>query len=167
MKQLCLYISVLLCLLSTLPVAAQSEPEATDSVQVYLRVLPPRGLENQKNTTDILFEQLKQAVVLNGASYSSSPFVLETEIQTLSCQATPSAPPQFVVELDIICSISDRARRSTLQQTSFRVKGIAATREKAVMNAIMNIRARHPQLKKLIANGKEKIIASYQTEINE
>lgn len=164
MKQLFLYIPAFVCLLFIQPIAAQSVPETAASVQVHLRVLLPRGLENQKNSTDILYEQLKQAVVLNGASYATSPFVLETEVQILSCQATPSAPPQFLAELDIICSISDRTQRTTLQQTSFRVKGIAATREKAIMNAIMNVRARHPQLKQLIVKGKEKIRASYQNE---
>lgn len=164
MKQLFLYIPAFVCLLFIQPIAAQSALETADSVQIHLRVLPPRGLENQKNSTDILYEQLKQAVVLNGASYAASPFVLETEVQILSCQATPSAPPQFLAELDIICTISNRAQRATLQQTSFLVKGIAATREKAIMNAIMNVRARHPQLKQLIVKGKEKIRASYQNE---
>lgn len=166
MKQIRLLLIGVISLFCALPIVGQQTVVNADSLLIHLQVLPPRGLEKQQNVADILQNRLKQAVVLNGAVAESSPFVLETVIQTLSGQATPSTPPQFVVELEITCSITDRVKRVTLQQTTFHIKGVAQTRMKAVMNAITSIQARHPQLKTLIRKGKEKISSGYETENN-
>lgn len=139
---------------------------ANDSIQVGLQVTKPKGLSID-NATLILQERLKQAVVLNGAARDNSPFRLETEVLLLSCQATPSTPIQMIAELEIICSITDLLKEQTVQQTTFQLRGIDTTKDKAILNAVKQLRARDPKLKKCIVRGKEKLMESYRLELQE
>lgn len=137
-----------------------------NTTEIRLRVTQPKGLSTDK-AIQILQKRLEQAVVLNDAASENSPFLLETEILLLSCQTTPSTPVQVVAELEMICSITDKLRGETIQQVDFQFTGIDTTRKKAILNAIKQLRARDPQLKKLITRGIEKLKVNYQMESQE
>lgn len=147
-----------------LSISGQTDSGSEDAKRIKLQVVKPVGLEKQDPVATILESRLIQAVTLNGTTAAHSRFILTTHIQELSSQITTSAPPQYTTELEIVCSIMDKSQKTVLQQTSFNIKGVARSKEKAIMNAITSIQARHPQLKTLITKGKEKIMASYQTE---
>lgn len=137
---------------------SQEERNTEKETEVYLQVLPPAGSETPAKAKDILYKRLKEAVILNGLHSDASSYVLETQVSLLNCTASPSAPIQFIAEVAITCSVTDRIRRRTVQQTSFSLKGIAPNKEKAILKAVMQLNARHPQLKKLILGGKEKML---------
>lgn len=139
---------------------SQEEVNAVKETEVYLQVLSPAGSETPAKAKDILYKRLKEAVILNGLQSDASPYVLETQVLLLSCTASPSAPIQFIAEIEITCSVTNRIRQHTVQQTSFSLKGIAPNKEKAILKAVMQLNARHPQLKKLILGGKEKILTN-------
>ncbi len=134
-----------------------------NTTEIRLRVTQPKGLSTDK-AIQILQKRLEQAVVLNDAASDNSPFLLETEILLLSCQTTPSTPVQVVAEIEMICSITDKLRGETIQQADFQFTGIDTTREKAILNAVKQLRARDPKLKKFILRGKEKLIEKYLSE---
>lgn len=168
-----LFYFVILLPFGLLPVSSSAQSEEkranpgeypTEEPEIYLQVLRPTGLEDAPIGTEILWEQLKEAVVLNDLHATISPFVLETHIRLLSCQTTPSVPIQWIAEMEILCSITDRIRGRVLQQTSFHPKGIASDKKKAILTALKQIKARHPQLKKLILGGKEKILPTRKND---
>lgn len=134
-----------------------------NATEIKLRVIQPKGL-SVNNAVKLLQERLEQALVLNNAASENSPFLLETEILLLSCQTTPSTPVQVVAEIEMICSITDKLRGETIQQADFQFTGIDTTREKAILNAVKQLRARDPKLKKFILRGKEKLIEKYLSE---
>lgn len=166
MKQI---VNILLCinlLWSPLNSLGQSSnPSDRDSIQI--QVAHPSGLAGQDNAVSLLEKRLTQAVVLNGIASTTSRFLLVTDIHELSSQVTTSAPPQYVIELEISCYITDQTEKTVLQQTTFNVKGVARTKAKAYQHAIGSIQARNPKLKTLIKRGKEKITAYYQAQKEE
>lgn len=166
MKQLQIILCCIGLLLYAKPVSGQKiNPE--DIKRVKIQVTTPRGLEKQPNVTSLLKNRLTQAVTLNGTGTTSSRFLLVCLVQELSSQVTPSTPPQYISELEVSCFIADRVEKTILQQNTFQVKGVARSKEKAVMNAVESIQARNPQLKKFITRGKEKIVAYYRAECNQ
>ncbi|EKN09314.1 hypothetical protein HMPREF1076_04343 [Parabacteroides goldsteinii CL02T12C30] len=163
MKQIQIILYCIGLLLYVRPAAGQTlNPE--DIKQVKIQVTTPSGLEKQVNVASLLKNRLTQAVVLNGTGTTCSRFLLVCYIQELSSQVTPSTPSQYISELEVSCFIADRIEKTILQQGTFQIKGIAGSKEKAVMNAVGSIRSRDPQLKKLITQGKEKIVAYYRTQ---
>lgn len=148
-------------------VNGQQNESGSAEAEVYVRVLPPTGLESSPLGTERVWKQIKEAVVLNGMHADTSPFVLETRLRLISCEATPSVPVRFIAEVEIRCSIVDRTLGRTLQQTSFQPKGIASTKEKAILAALQQIKARHPQLKKLLLGGKAKIRAAHASDASD
>lgn len=147
------------CLLA--PYNLYGQVEIDNTTEIRLRVTQPKGL-SINNAVKLLRERLEQALVLNDVASENSPFLLETDILLLSCQTTPSTPAQIVAELEMICSITDKLRGETIQQANFQFTGIDTTREKAILNAVKQLRARDPQLKKLITRGIEKLKVNYQ-----
>lgn len=157
-------LSIALCWLSPLYIYGQQEEKRAEEAEIYLQVLRPTGLEKYASGREILWKQLQEAVILNGMHAHTSPFVLETQLQLLSCETSSTAPIQFIAEVEITCYIIDRTQSRKLQQISFRPKGIATSQEKAVLAALKQIKARHPQLKKLIAGGKAQIVSTQQAQ---
>lgn len=165
MKQIQLILCCIGLLLYTKPIfGQQANPE--DIKRVKIQITTPCGLEKQANVALLLKNRLTQAVTLNGTRTICSRFLLVCLVQELNSQVTPSAPPQYISELEVNCFIADRIEKTILQQTAFQVKGVARSKEKAVMNAVESIQARNPQLKKFITRGKEKIVVYYRTECN-
>lgn len=163
MKQIRIILYWITLWLQTLPTIGQ-EINQDDLKRIKIQVVTPQGLEQQPNVAELLKNRLVQAVSLNGTGTTYSRFLLVSQVQELNSQVTPSAPPQYTTELEVSCFITDRTKRTILQQTTFQVKGVARSKEKAVMNAVSSINARNPQLKKLITKGKEKIVTYYRTE---
>ena len=157
MKQI---VNILFCITLLLFSATGFTPTILpeDLSLINLQVMKPSGLEKQDGAASLLEERLIQAVILNGIACAVSPFRLTTHIRELSSQITTSTPPQYVTELEVTCFITDQVEKITLQQTTFHVKGVARTKEKAFRNAIEQIQARNPKLKTLLKKGKEKIL---------
>lgn len=167
MKQLKIVIYCLGILICSPAISGQENNPNEEAKQIGLEVIKPVGTNIQENVVTLLKEHISQAVILNGVASTHSRFILTTRISELSSQVTPSAPPRYVSEFEVACYITDRSRQAILQQTTFQVKGVAGSKEKAVQNAINSIQARHPRLKQLITKGKEKIAAYYLTDIQE
>lgn len=163
MKQIRIILYWITLWLQTLPAIGQ-EINQDDLKRIKIQVVTPQGLEQQPNAADLLENRLVQAVSLNGTGTTCSRFLLVCQVQELNSLATPSTPPQYVAELEISCFIADQIEKTILQQATFQVKGVAHSKEKAVMNAVSSINARNPQLKKLITKGKEKIVTYYRSK---
>lgn len=163
------FYSIILILFCLYPcrVNSQQEENGPAEREVYLQVLRPTGMETFPPATEWIWKQVTEAVVLNGMQVHTSPFLLETRLRLVSCEAAPSVPIRFIAEVEVTCSITDRIRGRTLQQTTFLPTGIGSTKEKAVLTALKQIKARHPQLKKIIAAGKAKIRSAHAADTPE
>lgn len=164
MMNLSCLLSIVLCCLSPGYLYGQQRENRTEEAEIYIQVVRPVGLETYASGRELVWKQLQEAVILNGMHADASPFVLETQLRLLSCEASPAAPVQFIAEVEITCYLADRSQGRKLQQISFRPKGIASSQEKAVLAALKQVKARHPQLKKLIAGGKAKILSARQAQ---
>lgn len=164
MRQILISLYWISLLLRSICITGQEAVNPEKISQIKIQVATPQGLEEQFNLASLLKKRITQAITLNGMATAPSHFLLTSSIQELSSRVTPSTPPQYTVELEIYCVLTDRTNQANIHQTAFFVKGIASSKEKARMNAIESIKTRNPQLKKFIVKGKEKIVKTLNTD---
>ena len=73
-------------------------------------------------------------------------------------------PVQYVAEIEISLFLVDNSRKLMIAQEILTRKGVADNENSAVSEAIKGLKGRDPKLKKLIVNGKNKIIDYYNSE---
>lgn len=154
MKKISLIFVAVLCLMS-LRAKAQ-----------YINVVAPSTSNISVNAANMLYDRLNQLVSLNGiaSSDNSNKFLLVPYVTVVSIEPTATAPINYVAELEISLYLVDNSKKLIMSQEMLTRKGVADDEAKAVLEAIKSIKARDPKLKKMIVNGKNRIVEYYNTE---
>lgn len=131
-----------------------------------IRVLPVSSENISENAAEMLYNRLNQAVSLNGmaSTDNSNKFLLIPSVTVISIEPTPSVPVQYVAEIEISLFLVDNSRELLIAQEILTRKGVADNENSAVSEAIKGLKGRDPKLKKMIVNGKNKIIDYYNSE---
>lgn len=131
-----------------------------------IRVLPVSTENISENAAEMLYNRLNQAVSLNGmaSTDNSNKFLLIPSVTVMSIEPTPSVPIQYVAEIEISLYLVDNSRKLMMYQEILTKKGVADNESNAVLEAIKSLKGRDPKLKKMIVNGKNKIIDYYNSE---
>lgn len=131
-----------------------------------IRVLPVSSENLSENAAEMLYNRLNQAVSLNGmaSTDNSNKFLLIPSVTVISIEPTPSVPVQYVAEIEISLFLVDNSRKLMMSQEILTKKGVADNESNAVLEAIKTLKGRDPKLKKMIVNGKNKIIDYYNSE---
>ncbi len=160
MKKIISSLALLLLLFST-SFAQQEAPK--QSAQIAVGVVYPFGIENE-NASETLQNNILQALSLNGLAAQDSRFMIVPKVAVLSKDVTPTAPPKFVLELEVSLFMVDLYTQVVMSQTSFNVKGVGNDDGKAFIAAVRNVQSRNSKLKTMILTGKEKIISYFDAE---
>lgn len=112
-----------------------------------------------------LSQKLMQMATMNGFGSVSGRFALTSNVVTIDKQVTASAPPQFVIELEVSFYVVDVIEQVVLDEMSVSVKGVDRLENKATIKAINSINARSPQMRKFMTGVREKITDYYSTRI--
>lgn len=112
-----------------------------------------------------LNQKLLQMTLQNGFGSTGGPFVLTADVRTVDKQVTATAPPQYIVELEVLVYVVNLQEQLLAAETSFVVKSIQTSDTKAVIRAINQINARTPQVRAFMTAAREKIIDYYATRI--
>lgn len=133
---------------------------------IALRVLPLSTELIGNNTATILYNRINQAVALNGigSSSNSNKFLIITNVTVLSVEMTTTPPVRFCAEVEINLYLVDNSRKLVMSQESIIKKGFGDDKTKAIHEAVCQLKARDPKIKKMIVFGKNKIIDYYNSE---
>lgn len=109
--------------------------------------------------------KLKQMVTQNGMGATSNQFILTANTVVLDKQVTATAPAQFIVELEVSFFVLNLVDNVIVDEMSYTVKGIDRLENKAVIQAINQIKPKSPQVRQFMDNTRESIITYYNTRI--
>lgn len=131
-----------------------------------IRVLPVSSENISENAAEVLYNRLNQAVSLNGmaSTDNSNKFLLIPSVTVISIEPTPSVPVQYVAEIEISLFLVDNSRKLMMSQEILTKKGVSVDETTAVLEAVKSLKGRDPKLKKMIVNGKNKILDYYNSE---
>ncbi len=111
-----------------------------------------------------LQNKLNQIIVANGfGDELNQRFVLAANIQVLTKDITPTAPPMHAVTLEVNLYIGDGITGTLFSQTAVTIKGVGETQTKAYLNAFKNFSVKNPAYQTFLEAGKKKIIAYYNS----
>lgn len=115
---------------------------------------------------NMLYDRLNQMVSLNGISSTdnSNKFLLVPYVTVVSIEPTATAPINYVAELEIALYLVDNSKQHIMSQEIMTKKGVADNENKAILEAIKSVKARDPKLKKMLVNGKNRILEYYNAE---
>lgn len=109
--------------------------------------------------------KLTQIVTQNGFGSYSGQFVLTANFVTIDKQMTSTVPAQHVFKYEVSLYVVDVIEQTILDETSVEVTGIDRTEERAILQAVNQIKPRNPAIRTFMNNTREKIIDYYNTRI--
>ena len=132
----------------------------------YINVVSSSLSNIDTKAANMLYDRLNQMVTLNGiaSTDNSNKFLLVPYVTVVSIEPTATVPVNYVAELEVSLYLVDNSKKIIMSQEMLTKKGVADNENKAVLEAIKSIKARDPKLKKMIVNGKNRIIDVYNKE---
>lgn len=109
--------------------------------------------------------KLRQMATQNGFGSTSGRFALTSNVVFTDKQATTTAPPQFVVSLEVQFYVVDVMEQVIIDEMSMPAKGIDRLENKAAIRAINSISVRTPQVRRFMNGARDKIVAYYNTRV--
>jgi hypothetical protein len=113
-----------------------------------------------------LTNKLNQIVTQNGLGGSAfnERFIITANINVLSKDIAPTAPPIYSYTLDITLYIGDGIDGTKFASESVTVKGTGESDAKAYISALKNLKTKDPKYQSFIDAGKNKIIQYYNSK---
>lgn len=145
----------------------ESPPKLDDTGRIALIPIFNHPIENMPNAaSSLIINKLNQIVVNNGISGNSlgGKFIITANINILTKDITPTAPPMHAYTLEVTFYIGDGVEGNLFSQTSLSVKGVGETEAKAYISALKTINSKDVRFKELTEIGKKKIIQYYEAQ---
>lgn len=118
-----------------------------------------------QNAKKTLNQKLLQIATQNGFGATGGPFVLTANVIEENKTVSGTIPAQFIVDLEVSVYIVNLTENILVAETSFNVRGMDVSENKAYNNAINRINARTPAVRQFMASSREKIIDYYAGRI--
>lgn len=149
---------------------AQTSSQSADKSKLALAVWVSDQIEGitpiaKKN----LENKLTQILIENGLTNDAynSRFILTANINVLTKDITPTAPPMQAYTLNITFYIGDGIEGRAFSSYSTTVKGVGENETKAYLAALKNIKTNDPAYQTFIDKAKGKIIDYYNTQCDQ
>ncbi|SFB00594.1 hypothetical protein SAMN05660845_1267 [Flavobacterium swingsii] len=138
-----------------------------DAAKITLATYVSEQIEEMPEAArSILTNKLNQIVTQNGMGGSefNERFILTANINVLTKDITPTAPPMHAYTLDITLYIGDGFEGTKFASHSITVKGVGENQTKAYLSALKNLKSNDPNYQSFIQTGKTKIIQYYKSK---
>jgi hypothetical protein len=99
-----------------------------------------------------------------GGSQSFPRFVISADIDVLTKDITPTAPPKTALTLGVTLYIGDGIEGTVFSSEYLELKGIANNETKAFIQSFRPLNPRNKKFNEFIENGKKKIIEYYNSK---
>lgn len=165
MKKL-VYLLMIGLLISPALNAQNSLGKADDLARISLSPIVPDELQTVPSYAKKMLEnKLQQVATSNGMGGGANPrFIITANVDILTKDITPSAPPMTALTLQVNFYIADVVAQKVFSNAVIEVKGVGTNENKAYISAIKKIAPKNPQLRHLVESGKEKIIEYYNSQ---
>lgn len=155
-------IILLLCTVYTPALHGQNSMGASDDfARIAIAPTIPDAMKNMpKGAQDMLLGKMRQIIGLNGMSaLDNAPlFVMTPQLMVLSNDVTPTAPPIYTYNMEVVLNIADRYTGNVYATASQQVKGAGRTEQLAYNNAFNEINIRNGKWKVMMEKGKTAIV---------
>lgn len=155
-------------LFSTFTVFAQNNNgKADDLGRIVLAAYVPQQIENMPEAArSMLTNKLNQIVTqagMGGRAFNNR-FIITANVNVLTKDITPTAPPMHAYTLDITLYIGDGVEGTKFASQSITVKGIGENETKAYISALKNLNPNDAKYQSFLDKGKNKIIEYYNSK---
>lgn len=138
-------------------VAAQ-EAESMIALTPYVE----RALDRVPETASRSLERkLTSMATANGFASVSGDFVLTAVPDIVNTSVTATAPAQYVAEVEVAVYVLNNPEELVVDQKVYSLKGVGASEQKAVVNAISQIDVRSVDTRRFMENVRTKMIDYY------
>jgi hypothetical protein len=146
---------------------AQNQENKTDDFgRIALHAYVPEQAENISPSVErILINKMSQIATRNGLGANSfNPrFIIVPNITVLSKDITSTAPPMVAMNIEVTFYVGDGVDGKLFSSASLELKGVGTNETKAYISAIKQIKPTNARLKRMIKEGKTKIIEYYNS----
>ncbi len=160
--------TLIIIVFATFQINAQNNKgKADDQARIVLNTVIPDNIPELTSSASIFLKnKLSQIATKNGMGGTaiSQRFVITANIEIITKDITPTAPPMHAYTIEVTFYIGDGISGTLFATTSKTLKGVGKNEEKAYRAALKNIKVTDPIFKSFIAEGKTKIIEYYNTK---
>lgn len=144
--------------------ASAQQPAQPAQSMVAITPMVSYALDLPDDARQSLAVKLGQMVTQNGFGSASGQFVLTANVVTIDKQATATAPVQYMVKLEVSTYVVDLAGGTVMGETSFNVTGVDRLENKAVIQAINQIKPKSPAAQAFMNGARDKIVEYYTVQ---
>ncbi len=141
--------------------------KSDDVARITLATFIPQQIDQMPEAArNSLSNKLNQIVTQNGlgGKASNERFIITANINVLSKELTPTAPPMQAFVLDVTFYIGDGIDGTKFSSVSTQVKGVGESETKSYISALKNLKTNDPNYQAFIENGKIKIVEYYNSK---
>lgn len=160
-------LALLLCCTCQVTQAQNNQGKMDDMGRIALAAIIPEQAENIPTAAQQrLVSLMQQVATLNGLGAASATprFCMVPMVNIINKEITATAPPMHALTLEVVFLIVDAESQQIFSQTSFNIKGVGQSMDKAFMQAMNRIKPRAGQFKGFVEKGKEKIVQYYNSQ---
>jgi hypothetical protein len=154
---------------SLLPANAEGQNSmgaSDDFARIAIAPTIPETMKNlPKGAQDMLLGKMRQIIGLNGMSaLDDAPlFIMTPQLMVLSSDVTPTAPPIYTYNMEVVLNLADRYTGNVYATASQSMKGAGKTEQLAYNNAFSEINIRNGKWKVMMEKGKEAIVEYFNS----
>lgn len=139
--------------------------ENDDSARIILSTFLPYSDEFPASVQNNFENKLSAIAAANGmgGSTSNSQFIITGNIDIISKDITPTAPPMHAYTLDVTLFIGDGINGIKFSSHSASLKGVGTNETKALISALKNLNPRDRNYERFIEEGKKSIVQHYNS----
>ena len=161
-----IFLSVLL-VISYYTYAQNTAGKSDDAARITLATFVPQQIDKMPNAArSMLANKLSQIITQSGMGGSAfnQRFILTANINIITKDVTPTAPPMQAYTLDITLYIGDGIDGTKFASHSTTVKGVGENETKAYISALNNLKTNDRNYQSFIETGKTKIVEYYNSK---
>jgi hypothetical protein len=143
--------------------------ESDDAARITLAAFVPQQISQMPEAARSSLEnKLSQIVTQNGLGGNAynERFIITANINVVSKEFTPTAPPMQAYVLDVTLYIGDGVDGTIFASVSTQVKGVGQSETKAYISALNKLKTNDTKYQPFIETGKTKIIEYYNSKCN-
>jgi hypothetical protein len=147
--------------------AQNTAGKSDDMARITLATFVPQQIDKMPEAArSMLANKLSQIVTQSGmgGNVLNQRFILTANINVMSKDITPTAPPMQAFTLDVTLYIGDGIDGTKFASISTTLKGVGENETKAYISALKNLKTNDPNYQSFIETGKTKIVEYYNSK---
>jgi len=157
----------ILCLVGINIFAQNSAGKSDDMARITLATFVPQQIDKMPDAArSILANKLSQIATQSGMGGAASRerFIITANVNIISKDLTPTAPPLTALVLEVTLYIGDGIDGTKFASTSISVKGVGENETKAYISALKGISPNNTNIQTFVNEGKLKIVEYYNSK---